>query len=1365
MEPDEIIQSDALAANLSQTRVDEVLIPDEQQWFLSLSERYLGIHERTREFLRELHHPMSNRTEVVQALLKISISDFWVIKEVPERHRAVGVVLDIYAALLREALPDALAHQLVATYLDFIWHNYDTLAEHSELLLKYIGILDDCMAPNEFAYIGNMGGFRKKFDRLLCNPQTQEAAFLFMRRLIVCNIDFWGRTTQLERWLDDNRTSLTHAYPELAEQLGSQMFASYREQAERATAWPDLRQVAFTFSEIIDAMRAQTASFSTITDQLCYIFYLMHLPGVAHHRDAILLDLNKTIKRISELDGPECVHAMDDLFGLFADFKQSHPNLILDSIMVLGREIIGTQRPELIRALENHIIGFGFATPGIAYLTNDWELKVDPNHIKNIRVWLELIECDPERMSRLLAALIINLRVGGIFIFDTDFFQKDITKLLNSRIQPIYKHIKQLSRIFPVFFSEIGAEGQLRDVSTKLDELSHRNDKLIHFLRKQIHTEGNSSHIDITSRVFHFWHDLDLQQLEAIVPQNVFATIEVDGPWVHGVHGVLVALTRSNGLGVDELLELDKPSLTSMLGRIGPASSTDIARVGLMVELYQLLKEKYRFETNDIASAMRKYHFVDDADVELLSQALDAGQKEAALRIIFDIMRKLNAIIFDPQRSEGWENIFYKRHIAVGIPSMYGYYREPKFEALGLTFRLERIAALLVDDIIASINTEYFTAKTFRDLHGLLQLLREGLLLDGIADPSLDSNLKMLEYSLSSGSFTIGQYINIFHFMEGSIKGIISKYFINPYGALLEQILPQHIDPAMPKKRQKQAMAVKTEVFYRELLASAFIVQPLDNLMGCILNNLRKQVELLSDEEIQKIMTYNPELVISPLYQQTPGMDNQVFLGAKAYYLKDLHSKQYPIPPGFVITTEVFRRVEPILKVPALNAEIDSLIAHHLHQLEERSGLRYGDPDRPLLLSVRSGAAISMPGAMNTFLNVGLNDEITEHLSHRDNFGWTSWDCYRRLLQTWGMSHGLERDLFDQIILHYKQRHGVSTKIDFSPAMMREIAMAYKQVLARHNVRFEEEPMAQLKQAIIAVFGSWDTPRAQVYREHMQIAHEWGTAVIVQQMIFGNLHRESGSGVLFTRDAQDHSSQKINLTGDFSFLSQGEDIVAGLINTLPISEAQRLKYYAKSPCSLESAFPQIYQRLHEIARELIEQHGYGHQEVEFTFETSSPSDLYILQIRNMPIKRQQHVEVFAIAPRNMERAGVGVGIGGRALNGLVVFDLDDAARLQREQPEANAVLVRPDTVPDDIEMIFECQGLLTAKGGATSHAAVTAASLGKVCIVNCDDMEVHERDKRCVINGHTFGLFDPIALDGINGVVYKGNYPIKKQEV
>ncbi len=1362
---DEPIKSDALEANLSQTRVDEVPIPAEQQWFLSLSERYLGIHERTAEFLRELHHPMSNRRVVVETLLKISISDFWAIKEHPEHRRAVGVVLDIYADLLREALPDELAHQLVAIYLDFLWHNHDVLSEHSELMLKYIDILNDYMAANELAFIGNMGAFRKKFDQLLRDPVAAETAFLFMRRLVVCNIHFWGRTTHLEQWLADNRDILSSGYPELIEQLGSQMFADYHKQAEAATQWADLRKVAFTFTEIIDALRAQTASFKTITEQLCYIFYLMHLPGMAHHRDTILLDLNKTIKRISELDHAESLRAMDELFDLFADFKQSHINLILDSIVVLGREIISTSNPELIRALEDHIIGFGFATPGIAYLTNDWELKVDANHIKNIRVWLELIECDPERMLRLLAALIINLRVGGIFIFDTDFFQKDVTKLLNSRIQPIYKHVKQLSRVFPVFFSEIGAEGVLRDVSTKVDELSHRNDKLIHFLRKQVHTEGNSSHIDITSRIFHFWHNLDLQQLRDIVPQNVFSTIDVEGPWVRGVHEVVVQLTQSSGLTVNELLELDKATLTNLIDRTTPIPTTDTTRVALLVELYQLLKEKYRFETNDIAAVLRKYHFVDNADIDLLMRTLDSEQKEDALRAIFTIMRKLNDIIFDPQPSEGWENIFYKRHIAVGIPSMYGYYREPKFEALGLTFRLERIAALLVDDIIASINTEYFTAKTFRDLHGLLLLLRDGLMLDGISDTGFDSNLKMLEYSLTSGSFTIGQYINIFHFMEGSIKGIISKYFITPYNTLLDQIVPKHIDSKLPKNKHKQAVAMKSEMFYRELLSSAFIVQPLDNLMGNILNNLRKQVEILSDEEIRQIMTYNPELVISPLYEPTPTMDNQVFLGAKAYYLKDLCSKQYPIPHGFAITTEVFRRVEPILKVPALNAEIDGLIAQHLHRIEERSGLRYGDPTRPLLLSVRSGAAISMPGAMNTFLNVGLNDEITEQLSRQHNFGWTSWDCYRRLLQTWGLSHGIERDVFDQIILDYKQRCGVSTKIDFTPATMRSIAMDYKQVLAQHNVPFEHDPMRQLKQAIIAVFGSWDTPRARVYREHMQIAHEWGTAVIVQQMIFGNLHRESGSGVLFTRDPSDPGTAKLCLTGDFSFLSQGEDIVSGLISTLPISEAQRQRHYPNSPCSLESAFPDIYNRLTEIARQLMEQHGYGHQEIEFTFETAQPNDLYILQTRNMPIKRRQQVEVFATAPRSMRRAGVGVGIGGRVINGLVVFDLADAERLRAEHPDANAVLVRPDTVPDDIEMIFGCQGLLTAKGGATSHAAVTAASLGKTCVVNCDGLEVDEQQKRCTINGYTFAPGDPIALDGINGVVYQGNYPTRQQEM
>lgn len=1360
----EMIKSDALAANLSQTKVDEVIIPENHQWFLSLSKDYWGINNRTAEFLRELHHPMSNRKEVVETLLKISISDFWIFKEIPERQRAMDIILDIYDSLIGEALPYEISKYLISVYQDFLWNTYDSLAEFDELLLKYIDILDRNINNNEFVFISNMGGFRKKLVKLLQNPVTEHEAFLFLQNLIVRNLNFWQRTAKIEEWYSLHKHAMSSNYFGIVEQLGSPMFADYSAKSLEATSWSELSKYAFTFTDIVDEFRDKITLFQKPTEQLSYIFFLLHLPGATYHSDQLLFDLNKTIKRISELNEEQCQESIDELFALFADFKESHTNLILDSILVLGKEITNTRNQNLVLNLENKIIDFGFVSPGVAYLTNDWELMVDPNHIKNIRVWLELIEYNPVSMKKLLAALIIHLRVGGIFIFDTDFFQKDVTKLLNSKVQPIYKHIKQLSRIFPVFFSEIGAEGTLRDVSTKVDEISHRNDKLIHFLRKQVHTEGNNSHINITSRIFRFWHNLDLESIKEIVPQNVLVTVDVNGPWVKGVHSVLVSLTQRNACTVDDLLELSKEKLAQLLAEIDCPNDDDISRVALLVELYQLLKEKYRFETNDIGTVLRKYHFIDNEDVEHLIAELNSGNKVEALRVIFGIMVKLNAIIFDPKVSEGWENIFYKRHIAVGIPSMYGYYRESKFEALGVTFRLERIASVLVENIIAEINTEYFTAKTIKDIHKLLQLLREGLNLDGISEPGFDSNLKMLQYSLTSGSFTIKQYINIFQFMEGSIKSIINKYFINPYSALLEQILPQYIEPGLTKSNLKKAIAKKTEVFYRELLSSAFIVQPLDNLMGNILNNLRRQIEILTDDEIQKIMTYNPDLVLSPLYQETPNMDNQVFLGSKAYYLKNLYLKQYPIPPGFVITTEVFRRVDPIQKVPALNNEIDNLIKLNIQKLEQMSGLGYGDPTRPLLFSVRSGAAISMPGAMNTFLNVGMNDDITENLSRQHNFGWTSWDCYRRLLQTWGMSYGLERDLFDSIILDYKQRYSISTKIDFTPKMMREIAYAYKQVLIENNVPFEEDPFKQIKQAIISVFRSWDTPRAKVYREHMQIANEWGTAVIVQRMIFGNLHRESGSGVLFTRDTQD-SSSKINLTGDFSFLSQGEDIVAGLINTLPISENQRHKYYKKSPYSLETAFPKIFQRLEDISRELIEKHGYGHQEIEFTFETTNPEDLYILQIRNVTIKKQDTVEVFATSIKYMERVSCGVGIGNRVLNGVVVFDLADIARLKAEKPNTHAVLVRPDTVPDDIEMIFECEGLLTAKGGSTSHAAVTAATLGKTCIVNCDDMQVFDSEKRCLINGFKFNLFDQIAIDGVNGVVYRGNYPIKKQEV
>jgi pyruvate,orthophosphate dikinase len=264
-------------------------------------------------------------------------------------------------------------------------------------------------------------------------------------------------------------------------------------------------------------------------------------------------------------------------------------------------------------------------------------------------------------------------------------------------------------------------------------------------------------------------------------------------------------------------------------------------------------------------------------------------------------------------------------------------------------------------------------------------------------------------------------------------------------------------------------------------------------------------------------------------------------------------------------------------------------------------------------------------------------------------------------------------------------------------------------------------------------------------------------------MVLGNLSPESGTGVVFTHDPLE-DKPGVNLYGDFTLFSQGEDVVAGLVHTLPISEKQRKSMSGNIKISLEKDFPEIYQELLCRAKELIEKHGFGHQEIEFTFESPQKDGFYILQTREHSTTQPEKICVFAADRKSMEFLGSGIGIGGGALNGILVFNMEDLMESATRFPGKKRILVRPDTVPDDIDMIFECDGLLTARGGATSHAAVTAVRLGKICIVNCKVLEVIEAEKRCFINGVEFHTGDEIAIEGRLGNIYRGNYPVEYTE-
>ena len=1361
-------KSKALEANLAETRYKDIHIPGHHQSFIDLSKKYYGIHKRAHECITEFHHPLSNKKFVAEELRKILISDYWFYSSSSEAGFAFDTILDLYHQLLKDELKPDLVKILLRSLLEFNVKAIET--SFTDKIESSLNILQEGLDKHPDAYIRSTDLFRNNLQKLLESKQFENQAMSLYRGILERNNRFWHKTTHLEEWQQQNYGKLP---PETGEKLAKFMtgyFDGLFRQIKDAGSFEELYEID-GFDEVAEKFESYVSELPSLIEKFYYIFFLLQLPGMHAYQKRLIWNINKMLRdTIEEVEDDHLPEFIDQIFSLCHEMRDPHISSVLDIFLTLGKKVIDRDDSDdksLINYFEKKLIDFGFETPGMVYINKEWQLNVNPSHIKNIRVWLELIEYSQSIMEKLLSSLIVNLQLGGIFISDTDLFQREITKILNSNIAPYYKKVKQLTRIFPVYFNEIGAEGEIRDTTTSMDEVYKRQDRLVHFLRKQVHTESNNTLITLTRKVFRFWYDGNKERLKGTLPPDVYKSIDLDGDYFKWIHQMVRHLCKERNCSVDELLNISQQEMNKLIEAIPEEISNEIDKLRLreIHRLYAFLKEKYSFDTVDIIPMLKQNALFDKKEIEDFDHALTTENFEKSLRQIYRFMEQLKEVIFTTETSEGWENIYHKRHIAIGIPSMYGMYREPKFEALGLTFRLERIATQLMDKVVQDINLDYISNKKLQGIYKILDFFREGLELDGIASQAFNSNLSMLKYSLTSRSFSLEQYINIFQFMAEDVKKIISKYFLKSYEYPLDRIVPQLFDPEgkLSQKEKNRLISEKSEKFFRDIIASAFLVQPLDNFISRILGSLRSMVDNIKPEWIPDIMTYNSDMSMSSLYQETSALDNQVFLGSKAYFLKKLYMADFPVPPGFVVTTEVFRRKNTIMNHPVIRKELDAQLRREISHLERLTGKRFGDPDNPLLLSVRSGTAISMPGAMDTFLNVGMNDKLTEQLSHRTNFAWTSWDCYRRLLQSWGMFHGISRDIFDQIMLDYKNKYDVKLKVEFKSHHMREMAFTYKEVLKENGVTFEENVFEQLRTSILFVFDSWSSDRAQVYRDHLQIADEWGTAAIIQEMKLGNLNLDSGTGVVFTQNPN-RQRPGVHLYGDFSLTSQGEDVVGGLVNVYPVGETQRKQNQLKEE-SLQVMMPQIYKRIYNIATDLTENQGYNPQEIEFTFESSDPKDLYVLQTRDQDIKQPDIIKIFTPKKSRMKLAGRGIGIGGGAMNGIIAFDRADLARLKEQFPHQNLILVRPDTVPDDIDMIFDCNGMLTAKGGATSHAAVTAVRLGKTCVVNCSALQVDEENKTATLNSYTFKSGDEVAIDGNTGNIYQGQYPTDKTEV
>jgi pyruvate,orthophosphate dikinase len=502
-------------------------------------------------------------------------------------------------------------------------------------------------------------------------------------------------------------------------------------------------------------------------------------------------------------------------------------------------------------------------------------------------------------------------------------------------------------------------------------------------------------------------------------------------------------------------------------------------------------------------------------------------------------------------------------------------------------------------------------------------------------------------------------------------------------------------------------------------------------------------------------------------FDEGDGTDKRL-LGGKGAGLCTMAQLGLPVPPGFVITTEVCRRYyESGGKLPrGLMDEVGAA----MRKLEELTGKRFGDPDNPLLVSIRSGAMLSMPGMMDTILNLGLNDESVEGLAERTKNERFAYDAYRRFIQMFGkIVLRIDAKRFDDIFEKHKERVKAKLDTDLKAEDMKKIVEQFKRVVREETGKeFPPDPFQHLEQAIQAVFASWNTKRAREYREFYKIPHDLGTAVNVVTMIFGNMGPDSGSGVAFTRDP---ATGERKLYGEFLFNAQGEDVVAGTRTPLKIAE-------------LEEKYPQLYKQLLNISN-ILERHYREMQDIEFTVEQGK---LFMLQTRAGKRTAQAAVKiavemvdegllskeeaVLRVEPGQIEqllhkqvdlRAKVnviakGLNASPGAAVGKAVFDSERAKELGNAGEKV--ILVRPETNPDDVGGIIASQGVLTSRGGATSHAAVVTRGLGKPAVVGCEALKINLDKRLFEANGTVVKEGDIITINGSVGEVILGEAPL-----
>jgi len=722
--------SKALEINLASSRVD-VAVEDRFRILKEVMEKFPGVHAGLHNFLEEVCHPYRNWEFIVKEARGYALNYFHVLKSHPKGHEAAKLYIDIFLEAIDSSQDQDIKGNAADNLLFFI---QKIIKEAGTCLDRFMAVMGYAFYrigsyPDEefFLFVKSfyqLNGLGKGLSQLLPPKADLNSISALLIKYYQHTYRYWlEQADPLTLFQDETGATLKakglgetlrlisheglHGYQGELDEIVQISERDPESALGRLVELPGFGQIVAIYKDIPHRLLLSRDEQGKLNEwKLIFLLHVMDISGLSSIHEETLREINRTLGRLIEHQDPHAVRqSLEKTFAILKMSVKRFPGTALNCVLNMGRGVYRTDESDLVDFFIDSLVSLGFQAPRLKGVGDNWQVRVNPAHIQNIRTWLQLVELNPRWSKKLLSSLIIHLSLSGVFIRDTDLFPREITRFLNSDISPVFNLTKQLTRLFPAYFNDIGAEGRLRDVSSNIDELCLRKDVLIHFLRKQSHVESSNQIVGLIEATLNFWKTKAKEGVEPFVPPGIYQEIEREGPYIDGVHGVITQLFRKSGLKeIKDLLAVDEDGLGTLVGHVPGASDLDFERVGLAISFYKLLQQKYDLGFMEIEGYLSRLQSSGLPDLDGLRNILAQKDTRQKLSELLDYLDKLKGIVLSSEDFEIREDIYRKRHFAVDIPSMYGSYHEMKFDALGLMFRLESLADVLFEELIDAID-------------------------------------------------------------------------------------------------------------------------------------------------------------------------------------------------------------------------------------------------------------------------------------------------------------------------------------------------------------------------------------------------------------------------------------------------------------------------------------------------------------------------------------------------------------------------------------------------------------------------------------------------------------------------------------